>query len=73
VVKRRNRPIHLGEFGVYDKAEMSRVRYLDFVTREAEKRGWAGLLAVRQRLRPLRHPRQRWIEPVRDALIPPAK
>lgn len=51
----------------------SRVRYLDFVTREAEKRGWSRacwqfdsdfiLHDIAGR---------RWIEPVRDALIPPA-
>jgi len=40
--KQQNRPIYLGEFGAYDKADMaSRVRYLQFVAREAEKRGWS--------------------------------
>lgn len=36
--EKHNRPLFLGEFGVYDKAEMgSRVRYLSYVTRLAEK------------------------------------
>ncbi len=36
------RPIFLGEFGVYDKAEMeSRVRYLRFVVETAEQLGWS--------------------------------
>ena len=62
----------LGEFGAYDKAEMpSRVRYVGFVAREAEKRGWSWaywqfdndfiLYDV---------PAKHWIEPIRDALIP---
>jgi len=72
---KERRPLYLGEFGAYDKAEMSsRVRYLGFVTREAEKRGcsWAYwqfdsdfiLYDI---------PGKKWVEPVRDALIPPQK
>ena len=71
--KQHNRPIHLGEFGVYDKAEMpSRVRYLDFVTREAEKRGWSwAYWQFDSDFILYDIPGKRWIEPVRDALIPP--
>jgi endoglucanase len=37
-----NRPILLGEFGTYYKADMdSRVRWAEFITREAEARGFA--------------------------------
>ncbi|NLJ84768.1 MAG: glycoside hydrolase family 5 protein [Halanaerobiaceae bacterium] len=39
-----NRPLYLGEFGAYEKADMeSRVRWTSFVAREAEKRNipWA--------------------------------
>ena len=37
-----NRPIFLGEFGVYDKADMeSRTRYLSFVVKTAEAQGWS--------------------------------
>jgi len=71
--QKHRRPIHLGEFGVYDKAEMSsRVRYLDFVTREAEKRGWSwAYWQFDSDFILYDIPRKRWIEPVRDALIPP--
>ena len=70
--KEHNRPVFLGEFGVYDKAPMqSRLRYLKFVTGTAEKLGWSWaywqfdsdfiLYDVKN---------EKWIEPVRDALIP---
>jgi len=40
--KAANRPILLGEFGAYDKAEMdSRVRYTSYLARTAESLGWA--------------------------------
>ncbi|HOJ93426.1 MAG TPA: glycoside hydrolase family 5 protein [Dictyoglomaceae bacterium] len=39
--KENRRPIHIGEFGAYSKADMeSRVRWTSFVAREAERRGW---------------------------------
>jgi endoglucanase len=70
--KKHNRPVFLGEFGVYDKAAMeSRVRYLRFVTRAMEKLGWSWaywqfdsdfiLYDVKS---------ERWLEPVLNALIP---
>lgn len=40
--EREKRPIYLGEFGVYERAPAdSRARYLSFMTRTAEKYGWA--------------------------------
>ena len=40
--EKERRPIYLGEFGAYDKVEMpARARYIGFVAREAEKRGWS--------------------------------
>ncbi|MBS7614968.1 glycoside hydrolase family 5 protein [Candidatus Bathyarchaeota archaeon] len=40
--KKHDRPLFLGEFGAYDKADMdSRVRYIGFVARQAEKMGWS--------------------------------
>lgn len=40
--QRYDRPILLGEFGVYDKAELQyRVAWTDAVSRAAEARGWA--------------------------------
>jgi endoglucanase len=70
--QKEHRPIYLGEFGAYDKAEMpSRVRYVGFVAREAEKRGWSwaywqfdGDFIVYE------IPRGKWIEPILDALVP---
>lgn len=35
-------PIHIGEFGAYDKADMtSRVKWTRFIREQAEKRGWS--------------------------------
>jgi endoglucanase len=73
--EKEHRPIYLGEFGAYDRAEMpSRARYVGFVAREAEKRGWSWaywqfdsdfiLYDVRA---------DHWIEPLRDALVPKAR
>jgi len=40
--KKEGRPIFLGEFGAYDKADLdSRVRYISYVARAAERLGWA--------------------------------
>ena len=40
--KQQGRPILLGEFGAYDKADMaSRARYTRFVARQAERLGWS--------------------------------
>ncbi len=70
--KQHNRPVLLGEFGVYDRAPLeSRLRYLSFVTREMEKAGWSWaywqfdsdfiLYDVKN---------EKWVEPVLNALIP---
>jgi len=40
--KENKRPLYLGEFGTYEKADMeSRVRWTAAVAREAESRGWS--------------------------------
>jgi endoglucanase len=73
--EKHSRPIYLGEFGAYDKADMpSRVRYIGFVAREAEKRGWSwaywqfdGDFIV------FDIKNQRWVQPILDALIPSDK
>ncbi|MGQ9478955.1 MAG: glycoside hydrolase family 5 protein [Thermoproteota archaeon] len=70
--KRNNRPIFLGEFGVYDKADMeSRTRYLSFVARSAEENGWSWAywqfdsdFIVYDMVN------DKWVEPVLNALIP---
>jgi len=69
--QKNNRPIFLGEFGAYDKADMdSRVRYISFVARTAEKCGfsWAYwqfdsdfiLYDVNS---------EKWVQPIYNALI----
>lgn len=72
---KNNRPIYLGEFGAYDKAEMSsRVRYVDCVAREAEKRGWSwGYWQFDGDFIVYNIRDGKWVEPIRDALIPPGK
>lgn len=70
--RENNRPIFLGEFGAYDKAEMdSRVRYVSHVARTAESLGWSWsywqfdsdfvLYKIDQ---------EQWVEPLRKALVP---
>jgi endoglucanase len=71
----RNRPVFLGEFGAYDRAPMdARVRYIRTVAREAEARGWSwaywqfdGDFIVWDMQR------DAWVQPILDALIPPAR
>ena len=70
--KTHNRPIYLGEFGVYDKAPMdSRVRYTDAVARAAEAQGWSWAYWQFDNdfiLWDMKH--DTWVEPIRHALIP---
>ncbi len=41
-VARDNRPIHIGEFGVYEKADMdSRVRWTTYIARYTEQKGYS--------------------------------
>lgn len=70
--KEHNRPIFLGEFGVYDKAPMeSRVRYLSFIARLAESMGWSwAYWQFDSDFILYDIPNNRWIEPVLNALIP---
>ncbi len=71
--RRRNRPLYLGEFGAYSKADMdSRARWTAFVARTAEEHGisWAywefcAGFGVFDRARGA------WNEPLWEALIPP--
>jgi hypothetical protein len=70
--KAHERPLYLGEFGAYDKADMSaRARYADAVARGAEQRGWSwawwqldgDFVAYDIRA-------GHWVQPIHDALIP---
>lgn len=69
--KEHNRPVFLGEFGVYDKAQMeSRVRYLKFVTRTAEKSGWSwAYWQFDSDFILYDIGKEEWVGPVRDALL----
>ena len=70
--KANDRPILLGEFGAYDKADMaSRARYTACVARTAESLGWAwaywqfdsDFVAFDMR-------KGEWVEPIWKALVP---
>lgn len=71
--QKHRRPIYLGEFGAYDKAEMaSRVRWTSFVARQAEQLGWSwAYWQFDSDFIVYDIPGKRWVEPLRDALIPP--
>jgi hypothetical protein len=67
-----DRPVHLGEFGAYDKADMdSRARYTAAVARAAERLGWSwaywqfdGDFVVYD------IGKDAWVEPIVKALVP---
>lgn len=72
--KANDRPVLLGEFGAYDKSGTpmaDRVRYTAAVRREAEKRGlpWA-YWQFDSDFIVYDIDRDRWVEPIRRALIP---
>lgn len=70
--KKEDRPIFLGEFGAYDKADMdSRARYISYVARTAEQMGWAwaywqfdGDFIVYDMAK------DDWVQPILKALVP---
>ncbi len=66
------RPIYLGEFGAYDRADMdSRVCYTQFIAREAEELGWSwGYWQFDSDFILYDIPADCWVAPIRDALIP---
>ena len=70
--QKEHRPVYLGEFGAYDKAEMaSRARYVGFVAREAEERGWSwAYWQFDSDFILYDIPAGHWVEPLRDALVP---
>jgi endoglucanase len=70
---KNNRPIYLGEFGAYDKADMdSRARYTAFVVRTAEKLGfcWA-YWQFDSDFVVYDVEKESWVEPILNALIQP--
>ena len=66
------RPIYIGEFGTYEKADMpSRVAWTAHVSRQFEKHGWSwGFWQFADNFAVFDMRNQKWVEPIRDALIP---
>jgi endoglucanase len=72
--KRNNRPLYLGEFGAYRKADTeSRVRWLSFVVQQAEKNdiSWAIWDLMGTSFGIYDESKKSWIEPLKDAILPP--
>ena len=72
--KKNNRPMLLGEFGAYEKADLAaRARYVDAVARAAEAQGWSWAYWQFDRdFFVFDTARDRWVEPILHGLIPPA-
>lgn len=70
--ERQSRPIYLGEFGAYDKADMpSRSRYTSFVARYAEELSWSwGYWQFDSDFILYDMDQDGWVTPILDALIP---
>lgn len=70
--KEHDRPILLGEFGAYDKGEMtSRARYTAYVARTAERLGWAWTYwQFDSDFIVYDIPKGAWVEPIHRALVP---
>jgi endoglucanase len=69
-----NRPLYLGEFGVYKKADMdSRVQWLRFVVEQAEKNNisWAIWDLMGTSFGIYDESKKQWIKPLKDAILPP--
>ncbi len=73
--KEHKRPVHLGEFGVYHKADMaSRAAWTAAVAREAEARGWSwAYWEFASGFGAYDKAAGAWREPVLKALVPPAE
>ena len=71
--EQQNRPIHLGEFGAYDAADMaSRVRYTHAMARHAEKLGWSwSYWQFDSDFVVYDMEKDGWVTPLLNALIPP--
>jgi endoglucanase len=70
--KENKRPIYIGEFGTYEKADMrSRTTWTAHVARKFEKHGWSwGFWQFTDNFAVFDTTHQKWVEPIRDALIP---
>jgi endoglucanase len=70
--KLRNRPLTLGEFGAYEKADMaSRVRWTNYIARQAEARNWSwSYWQFDSDFIVYDMSKDKWVMPIRNALIP---
>jgi endoglucanase len=70
--QKENRPIYLGEFGVYERAPVkSRSQYLSFLARSAERYGWAwAYWQFDHDFAAFDSNQQAWKRDILDALIP---
>jgi endoglucanase len=73
--KLHNRPLTLGEFGAYEKADMpSRVRWTNFIARQAESRNWSwSYWQFDSDFIVYDIDKDTWVTPIFDALIPKKK
>lgn len=72
--EKHNRPLFLGEFGVYEKADMeSRATWLKFVVEQAEKNNFSwSIWELMYTTFGIYDPETKsWIEPLKDAILPP--
>jgi endoglucanase len=69
--KKYNRPITLGEFGAYEKGDLaSRVRWTNFIARQAEARGWSwSYWQFDSNFIVYDIDKDHWVEPILNALI----
>ncbi len=70
--KVNNRPLNLGEFGAYEKADMpSRTRWTNYIARQAEKRKWSwSYWQFDSDFIVYDIDKDEWVKPILDALIP---
>ncbi len=70
--KRYNRPLTLGEFGAYEKADMaSRIKWTNYVARQAEANKWSwSYWQFDSDFILYDMSKQAWVDPIKNALIP---
>jgi endoglucanase len=73
--KKYNRPLTLGEFGAYEKADMaSRVRWDNYIARQAEARKWSwSYWQLDSDFVLYNIDKDEWVAPILGALIPKSK
>ncbi len=70
--KEHNRPLTLGEFGAYEKADMpSRILWTDYVARQAEARNWSwSYWQFDSDFIVYDIDKNEWVAPIKNALVP---